>query len=386
MMENKHILYPGNTIGIIGLGSGTRQLAQAAQNAGFRVAAYIHSEAERDLAKFLDYTVIGAWNDRDKLKEFGQSCDAVVYESASVQSAVIEYLSQFTFIPQGKEILEITQDRLLERAFFDQINVNIAPYVTVIQLDDVYQSIDSIGYPAVLNPIQKGLGERSMVIKRQSDIVKAADYLDTGTYVLESWISRSREFSLMVAKTDDTIKVFPLIENQYRDGRVLEAQAPAVLPSDVQEEIGRIGQAVAKNLNCRGVFEVGFYLTDTNTLYVKGITPALVHQGDVLTAVCTIDQYAVLLRAVAGLPLPDIKVLQPAITMAINQEQIDEIKTQWLLKENWQFNFYTPTLQKKVHSYGFVTAIGDTLDKLQLQIDNTDVWSDSPAQTETTED
>jgi 5-(carboxyamino)imidazole ribonucleotide synthase len=41
--------------------------------------------------------------------------------------------------------------------------------------------------------------------------------------------------------------------------------------------------------------------------------------------------------------------------MAINQEQIDEIKTQWLLKENWQFNFYTPTLQKKVHSYGFVT-------------------------------
>lgn len=375
-MENKQVLYPGNTIGIIGLGSGTQKLAQAAQNAGFRVGAYIHSEAERDLAKFVDYTVIGAWNDRDKLKEFGQSCDAVVYESANVQSIVIDYLAQFTAVPQGKEILEITQDRLLERAFFDQINVNIAPYVTVTQLDDVYQSIDAIGYPAVLNPIQKGLGERSMVIERQSDIVKAADYLDAGTYVLESWIPRTREFSLMVAKNTDTIKLFPLVENSYRDGKVIEAKAPAILADDVLEEIGRIGTAVAQNLNYQGVFEIGFYLTETNTLYVKGVTPALVRQGDVLTAVTATDQYAMLLRAVAGLPLPDIAVLQPAIMMTINKAQIDEIKTQWLLKENWQFNFYTATLQKKLHSYGYVIAIGDTLDKLQLQIDNTDVWTD----------
>lgn len=45
----------------------------------------------------------------------------------------------------------------MERAFLDQININIAPYVTVVSLDDVYQSIDSIGYPALLKPIQREL-------------------------------------------------------------------------------------------------------------------------------------------------------------------------------------------------------------------------------------
>ena len=46
----------------------------------------------------------------------------------------------------------------MERAFLDEINVNVSPYVTVISLDDVYQSIDSIGYPAVLKPIRPGVG------------------------------------------------------------------------------------------------------------------------------------------------------------------------------------------------------------------------------------
>lgn len=383
VMENKHILYPGNTIGIIGLGSGTRQLIEAAKNSGFQVCAYVNSEADRDLTKFVDYTVIGAWNDRDKLKEFGQSCNAVIYESDQVHESVVKYLSAYTLIPQGSEILEITQDRLLERAFLDQINVNIAPYVTVIQLDDVYQSIDSIGYPAMLNPIQRGLGEQSMMIQRQSDIVKAADFLSAGTYVLESWIPRSREFSLTVAKGGDEVKLFPLIETGYENDRLLEAKTPADINTDVSDEIARIGHEVAKNLNYEGVFEVGFYLTDTNTLYVTGITPTLTRQADVFTAVTNVDQYAMLLRTVAGLPLPDIKTLQPAILMDIQKQHLDELKTQWLLKDNWQFNFYSPTLRKKTGSQGFVIATGDTLDKLQQQIDNTDVWTDDSSQSAT---
>ncbi|KRM13319.1 ATP-grasp domain-containing protein [Paucilactobacillus suebicus] len=374
-MENKKILYPGNTIGIIGLGSGTKKLTEAAQNAGFKVCVYINSEAERDLSKIADYTVIGAWNDKDKLQEFGQSCDAVIYESASVHENVIEYLSQFTAIPQGKNILEVTQDRLLERAFLDQINVNIPPYVTVIQLDDVYQSIDSIGYPAMLNPIQRGLGEDSLIIERQSDIVKAADYLSAGTYVLESWIPRAREFSLIIAKNADKVEMFPLVETYYENEKLVEAKAPADLNTDVETEIQRIGQEVAGNVDYTGVFEISFYTTDTHTLYVKAITPALTRQGDVLGSVSNIDQYSMLLRTVAGLPIPTVNVLQNAILMDIKKEQLNEIKTQWLLKDNWQFNFYSETLRKKTDSFGYVLATGDTIEKLQMQIDNTDVWT-----------
>ena len=65
-------------------------------------------------------------------------------------------MQRFTRVPQGSDTLEITQDRLLERAFFEQLNINVAPYATIVSLDDVYQAVSSIGYPCILKPIQKG--------------------------------------------------------------------------------------------------------------------------------------------------------------------------------------------------------------------------------------
>jgi len=138
--------------------------------------------------------------------------------------------------------------------------------VTVIGLDDLYQSIDSIGYPAVLKPIQRGLGERSMIINKQSDITKAADFLETGTYVLESYIPHDHEFSLMVAKGQQDTQVFPLMELKLKQDRLIEAAAPAKTNEDVLAEIMRIGTAVAQQLTYVGVLEIGFYLTNTGTL------------------------------------------------------------------------------------------------------------------------
>ncbi|KIS03545.1 ATP-grasp domain-containing protein [Paucilactobacillus wasatchensis] len=371
--ENKHVLYPGKTLGIIGNGYNSARLIQTAQRAGFRAGAY-GQQATDAAMKQADFKVAGALTDRNKLKEFAQECDAITYMDANVDAAVVEYISQYAWVPQGKETLEIIQDRLLERAFFDQINVNIAPYVTVIGLDDLYQSIDSIGYPAVLKPIQRGLGERSMLINKQSDIAKAADFLETGTYVLESYIPHAHEFSLVMVKGQQDTQAFPLIEMKLVAQKLVEAAAPVQLAEDVLTEIMRIGTSVAQALQYVGIFELGFYLTDTGTLYVKGITPALTTQANVFDQASNVDQYEQHLRAIIGVPLQPIKALQPAIMMKIQPNQMDDIRTQWLLKDNWQFTFYQAALGAHDTAVGHVLVTGNELDKLQLQIDNTEVW------------
>ena len=160
-----NVLYHGNTLGIMGIDRNGKKLIMAAKEAGLNVGVYLE-HAEPENTKLADFTVIGNYRDKEKLTEFGENCDAVIYETAAIDSIVIKYLSKYTNIPQGLDPLEIMQDRLMERAFLDQINVNVAPYVTVIGLDDIYQSIDSIGYPAVLKPIQRGVGEDSLMITK----------------------------------------------------------------------------------------------------------------------------------------------------------------------------------------------------------------------------
>ena len=168
-------IFPGSTLGIIGINRNGVAMIAAAKKAGFNVGVYV-DRSQPDITKMADFTIDGAYNDKQKLTEFGEACDAIIYQTPNIDSTVIRFLGQYAAIPQGINGLEIVQDRLMERAFLDQININIAPYVTVIGLDDVYQSIDSIGYPALLKPIQRGIGEQSMMIKRQSDITRAADW------------------------------------------------------------------------------------------------------------------------------------------------------------------------------------------------------------------
>ncbi|MCI1975596.1 MAG: ATP-grasp domain-containing protein [Limosilactobacillus sp.] len=370
-------IFPGSTLGIIGINRNGVAMIAAAKKAGFNVGVYV-DHSQPDVTKMADFTIDGAYNDKEKLIEFGEACDAIIYQTPNIDSTIIRFLGQYATLPQGINGLEIVQDRLMERAFLDQININIAPYVTVIGLDDVYQSIDSIGYPALLKPIQRGIGEQSMMIKRQSDITRAADFIDTGTYLLESWIDHTAEYTLTAACEHGDIGIFPLAQLEYsNDRRLISVAAPAEVSDDMLQEMHRIIKSVADSLQYNGVFSVNFYVTSTGTLYVKNIELGLTSIANVYDNMTNVDQYEQQLRASVGMPLHVILPLQTALLMVIRNYQATAIQRQWLLKNNWKFRFFNNADTKDPSGIlGFVWVTGDAdLEALRNQVDDTEVWN-----------
>ncbi|MCW3764410.1 ATP-grasp domain-containing protein [Weissella confusa] len=370
-------IYPGSTLGIIGINRNGAALIAAAKKAGFNVGVYV-DRSQPSVTKMADFTIVGAMNDRAKLTQFGEACDAIIYQTPNVDSRVLHFLSQYAVIPQGINALEIVQDRLMERAFLDQVNINIAPYVTVVSLDDVYQSIDSIGYPALLKPIQRGIGENSMLIERQSDITRAADFIDTGTYLLESWIEHTNEYTMTAATNGKDTEIFPLAQLHYNDKRQLISVAtPANIHDDMLKEMQRIVKSVAASLEYRGIFSVNFYVTSTGTLYVKNIEPGLTSIANIYDVTTNVDQYEEQLRSAVGMPLHVITPLQIGLLMVVRNYQSRAIQRQWLLKNNWQFRFFNDVGDDDQAILGFVWVTGgDNLAALKNQVDDTEVWND----------
>lgn len=380
------VLYQGKTLGIMGVDRNGQKLIMAAKAAGLNVGVYLdHPEPAN--TKLADFTVIGNYRDKAKLTEFGENCDAVIYETAAIDSVVIKYLSQYTTIPQGLDPLEIMQDRLMERAFLDQINVNVAPYVTVISLDDIYQSIDSIGYPAVLKPIQRGVGEDSLMIKKESDIARASDFMNAGTYLLESWIDHTAEYAITMAIDREGNHLYPLSELQYADGHQLQAvKSPVVVPDDMLAEMKRIANAIGNQLGYRGIISVNFYVTSTGNLYVKDLEPGVSTSGNVFNESTNVSQYEQQVRISAGRPAHVIKELQPAIFLLGRQPQLSAIERQVLIRDNWKFSFFEPANDDRDQVFAYVWATGndETVDEIQSQVDETEVWF-QPMDPETTE-
>ena len=371
-MEDE-ILFPGATIGIIGESPNGIMLEQAAHKLGFDVIAYGPNE-EAPTLRGADVKVVGTYTDQAKLQDFAQRCSLVTYESETIPAQTIAYLSRFTKLPQGSETLEIVQDRLLERTFFEQSNLNIAPYATIVNLDDVYQAISSIGYPAILKPIQKGFSKK-IVIKKQTDIAKCADIIDQGTFILESMIPYQKELAVTMSKDKNgDIKFYPLVEAEYRQGKLHQVLAPAQVDSDVANEIRRLSELVVKQVKSVGVMTLSFFLTETGALYVKRLVTGVNSLGYVFSRAANVDIFEQHLRVLANMPLAQPELIQATGMVMIEQDKREALRTQWLLKTNWHYQFYRYPKSMPTLNWGHVLVTGESSQAIKEQVAATGIW------------
>ena len=372
IMEDE-ILFPGATIGIIGESPNGIMLEQAAHKLGFDVIAYGPDE-EAPTLRGADVKVVGTYTDQAKLQDFAQRCSLVTYESETVPAQTIAYLSRFTKLPQGSETLEIVQDRLLERTFFEQSNLNIAPYATIVNLDDVYQAISSIGYPAILKPIQKGFSKK-IVIKKQTDIAKCADIIDQGTFILESMIPYQKELAVTMSKDKNgDIKFYPLVEAEYRQGKLHQVLAPAQVDSDVANEIRRLSELVVKQVKLVGIMTLSFFLTETGALYVKRLITGVNSLGYVFSRAANVDIFEQHLRVLANMPLAQPELIQATGMVMIEQDKREALRTQWLLKTNWHYQFYRYPKSMTTLNWGHVLVTGESSQAIKEQVAATGIW------------
>lgn len=371
-MEDE-ILFPGATIGIIGESPNGIMLEQAAHKLGFDVIAYGPNE-EAPTLRGADVKVVGTYTDQAKLQDFAQRCSLVTYESETIPAQTIAYLSRFTKLPQGSETLEIVQDRLLERTFFEQSNLNIAPYATIVNLDDVYQAISSIGYPAILKPIQKGFSKK-IVIKKQTDIAKCADIIDQGTFILESMIPYQKELAVTMSKDKNgDIKFYPLVEAEYRQGKLHQVLAPAQVDSDVANEIRRLSELVVKQVKSVGIMTLSFFLTETGALYVKRLVTGVNSLGYIFSRAANVDIFEQHLRVLANMPLAQPELIQATGMVMIEQDKREALRTQWLLKTNWHYQFYRYPKSMTTLNWGHVLVTGESSQAIKEQVAATGIW------------
>ena len=201
-------------IGIIGGGEIARMLALSAKKMGYRIGV-LDPEKGCPAAQVADWQIIASFDNQKALMDFAMKCDVVTYECDTIDANSIIRMKKTVSVPQGADLLSITQDRLLEKAYLEASNINLAPYATIVTVEDIKGAIDGIGFPCVLKTISERHNEKDrFVLQSEEDIPKAIYLLKMGTCVLEAWIPFERELSVMVARNQaNEVVVFPVSEN-----------------------------------------------------------------------------------------------------------------------------------------------------------------------------
>ncbi|MBN8210139.1 5-(carboxyamino)imidazole ribonucleotide synthase [Bacillus sp. NTK071] len=307
---NRTIL-PGSTIGILGGGQLGRMMALKAREMGYRIAV-LEPKSGSPCGQVADHEVVSGYDDLDGARELSDVSDVITYEFENITHETAKWLTENAYMPQGGELLRITQDRYVEKTTIQKSGLQVAPFEAVDSKQDLYNAIKKIGLPSVLKTRTGGYdGKGQWVLRKQEDVESLS--FPNVPCILESWVPFQKELSVIVTRsvTGETA-TFPVGENIHVNNILHQTIVPARVDETMKNEASEVGKQLANNLNLVGTLAVELFLKD-NELYVNELAPRPHNSGHYTMEACETSQFEQHIRAICGLPLGSTKQVTPVV-------------------------------------------------------------------------
>ncbi|QEL18475.1 5-(carboxyamino)imidazole ribonucleotide synthase [Limnoglobus roseus] len=347
-------------VGILGGGQLGRMLALAAHPLGIRCTV-LDPSPDPCAAQVCDH-VRGEFEDYQALYKLAQVSDVVTYEFENVPVESARWLAERLPVFPPPAALEVSQDRLVEKSFFRDRGIATAPFAAVDTREDFDAAIRSIKLPAVLKTRRFGYdGKGQAVLRTDAEAVAAWESLGGRPLILEGMVPFVRELSVLAVRgRDGTIAVYPLTENEHRDGMLRKSIAPAPrLNEAAQRQAEEYAKRVLTELNYVGVlaielFEVG------GQLVANEMAPRVHNSGHWTIDGAVTSQFENHMRAVAGLPLGSVEAVGHSVMFnwigdhppVVDVLKLPHAKVHWYGKE--------PRARRKI---GHVTLAATTAEQ-----------------------
>ena len=258
-------LPPGATIGIIGGGQLGRMSAMAAARLGYLVHI-LTPEAESPASRVAAKTTVAPYADHEALRRFADAVDVITFEFENLPAESLDLLSSLKPVRPGAKILRISQDRLLEKQFLNDIGVPTAPWGPVHDEAELVDEAQRHELPCILKTTRLGYdGKGQALCRTEADCCDAFETLEPKPLILEAFVDFHSEISVIVARGENgKISSFDPVENRHKHHILDLTIAPAPLPLETLAEATAMA-ATARFLGGRPPY--GYQLVPTGTLH-----------------------------------------------------------------------------------------------------------------------
>ncbi len=351
-------LPPGSTIGIMGGGQLGRMTALSAANFGYRCHIFtpeIDSPAEQVSAA----ATVASYTDRHALEAFADAVDVITFEFENVPFKSVQILAERVPVKPGWECLRISQDRLVEKTFINDLGIPTTPFATVSSVEELQSAAKNIGTPGILKTARLGYDGKGQVnIAPDTDLGSAwktiAGSAGGDIAIYEAFVDLAMEVSVIVARSSDgTWATFPPVDNRHKNHILDETHAIANIPDRLGQAATSAAIRIAENMGLIGLLAVEMFIThDPNTsgvgsgsrVLINEIAPRPHNSGHWTMDACVSSQFEQFIRAVAGLPLGSTERHHDAVMKNLIGDDVD----------NWRDVVGSPN--QVLHLYGKAEA------------------------------
>ncbi len=301
-------LQTGITLGILGGGQLGRMSAIAAAKLGIKTIIFCPEE-NSPASHIANKTISANYDDKAALKEFSSHVDIVSYEFENIPLETIEILEGFksnSVFPE-KKLLEVSQDRVIEKGFLNQNSIETTRWVKVSSLEDIQKTAGEWNNGFIIKTARFGYdGKGQIKCDTPSDpALKVFLEQTTGqALIMEELVDFSCETSIVVArdKYKKTALYGPML-NEHKNHILHTTTIPAGISEEIITKSHEIAQSVANAVQLRGILTVEFFVCRDGNILVNEIAPRTHNSGHWTVDACAVSQFENHVRTVCGLPV-----------------------------------------------------------------------------------
>ncbi len=302
---------------VLGGGQLGAMLCEAARRMGYTTLC-ISPEAADPAAQWADRHISADPGDPLLVRDAARHSAAIAVEAESINPASLVPGGFCGTLSPGADVQRIVRDRRLEKTFLAENGLAVGPFRLAENADELTAAATEllqISGRVVAKTARGGYDGRGQVwLESIHDAPQAWRTLGQVPVVVEAAVDFAAEISVIVARNNRGEKsVFPVFQNEHRNGILFQTQMPAPQPLEVVSQAQSLAMETAEMLAVVGLLTVEMFVLKDGRVWINELAARPHNSGHVTLRAASRSQFEMHICAIMGLPLPPVDVLAPAV-------------------------------------------------------------------------
>lgn len=204
----------------------------------------------------------------------------------------------------------------------EELSLPTSPYQFCDTYGQFTSAVKDLGYPCVVKPIMSSSGKGQSVLRSDDDLEQAWQYAQeggragAGRVIVEGFIDFDYEITLLTVRHCGGTSFCAPIGHRQEDGDYQESWQPQAMSEVALAQAKTVAEKVTAALGGYGIFGVELFIKGDN-VYFSEVSPRPHDTGMVTMISQNLSEFALHVRALLGLPVPQIDLYGPSASAAV---------------------------------------------------------------------
>lgn len=366
---------------LLGSGELGKEVALEAMRLGLEVVAidsYAHAPAMQVAHAAHVVEMLSAEAVRAVVERTAPSLIVPEVEAIATDTLIELEAEGWTVVPTAKATRLTMNREGIRRLAAEELGLRTSPYRFAGSLAEYRAAIAEIGLPCVVKPIMSSSGKGQSLVRTAEEVDAAWDYAYSAgrgkaeRVIVEGFVHFETEITLLTVRAQDGTHFCPPIGHRQEDGDYRESWQPCPLHPETWAECQRVAATITDALGGWGLFGVELFIagepTAPQTVYFSEVSPRPHDTGMVTMVSQNMSEFELHVRAIAGLPIGEIRLIQPGASAVIlapgssDAPQFQGMAAALTVPTSKLRLFGKPRCHKN-RRMGVALALGDTIDQ-----------------------